>query len=409
MGERSSPHEVREPLRSVHLRDLLELPDLRSGVRAGDAHEAHGLRIREHAEPGAARELRRVLELEAEPEVGLVRPEAAIRLLVGHPRERRRDLDAEALAPDRDERPLDEPEELVAVREGHLDVELGDLLHPVGAEILVPEADRDLVVAVEARDHRQLLEDLRALRQREEPAPLQAARDDEVARALGCRLEEDRRLDVEEARRFHLAPDDPDHLRAEPQVLLELLPAEVEPAIAEAQRLVHALLVELERERRGARDDHEVVHLELDLPRRHLRVDGLRGARDDLALRLEDELVADLLRELRRGGRALGVDHDLARPRAVAEIDEHEPAVIPPAIGPAGERQLPADVLGPELPAHEVAPAHGNSLPERPSCPTTSSVDPARRMVALSGPTTTIAEAPSRAPWVSWPLSERPA
>ena len=71
---------------------------------------------------------------------------------------------------------LHEREQLLAVGERHLHVELRELLDTVGAEILVAEADRDLVVAVEAGHHRQLLEDLRALGQGEEPASLQAAR-----------------------------------------------------------------------------------------------------------------------------------------------------------------------------------------------------------------------------------------
>ena len=55
-----------------------------------------------------------------------------------------------------------------------------------------------------------------------------------------------------------------------------------------------------------------VVDLDLHRARRQVRVDGVGGAGDDLALGLEDELVADLLRELRRLGRMLGVDHELA-------------------------------------------------------------------------------------------------
>ena len=272
--------------------------------------------------------------------VGLVRAEPAVDLRVRHPRPRRRDLDAEALAPDGREHLLHRGEEHLAVGEAHLDVELGDLLHAVGPEVLVPEADRDLVVAVEARDHRQLLEDLRALRQREERALVQPARHDEVARALGRRLVEDRRLDVEEARRLHVPPDDPDHLRAEPEVPLQLLAAEVEPPVAEAERLVDVLLVELERERRRARDDRQLVDRELDLAGRHPVVDRLRRARDDLAARLQHELVADLPRERRRLRRPLGIDHELRDARAVAEVDEHEPAVVAPARRPAGEGQL---------------------------------------------------------------------
>ena len=209
---------------------------------------------------------------------------------------------------------LHEREEVLLLREGHLDVELRDLLDPVGAQVLVAEADRDLVVAVEAADHEQLLEDLRRLRQREEAALLQAARHDEVARALGRRLEEDRRLDVEEAVRLHLPADRRDQARAEPDVPLHPRPAQVEPPVAEAQRLVDPLLVELERQRRRAREDLEPVDLELDVTGRQVGVDVLRRASDDLALRAEDELVADLVRGLGRLRRPLGVDDELADP-----------------------------------------------------------------------------------------------
>ena len=83
-----------------------------------------------------------------------------------------RQLDVDALAPDRWHHALHEIDDELPVRERHLDVELRDLLDTVGAQVLVPEADGDLVVAVEAADDEQLLEDLRRLRQRVEAAGL---------------------------------------------------------------------------------------------------------------------------------------------------------------------------------------------------------------------------------------------
>ena len=61
------------------------------------------------------------------------------------------ELDADALAPDARDDPLHQREEELAVGERHLDVELRQLLEAVGARILVAEAARDLVVALEAR------------------------------------------------------------------------------------------------------------------------------------------------------------------------------------------------------------------------------------------------------------------
>jgi nitrate reductase NapAB chaperone NapD len=54
-------------------------------------------------------------------------------------------------------------------------VDLGELGLAVGAQVLVAEALGDLVVAVEARHHQQLLEELRRLRQREELPGVHAA------------------------------------------------------------------------------------------------------------------------------------------------------------------------------------------------------------------------------------------
>src|SRR5205085_11720873 len=116
-------------------------------------------------------------------------------------------------------------------------------------------AARDLEVALEARDDEQLLEDLGRLGQREEPPRLEPRRDDEVARALRRGLAQDWRLDLEDARVFHGAPDRRDHSRTEAQVPLEAGAAQVDPAVPQAQRLVDAFVVELERQRRAARED----------------------------------------------------------------------------------------------------------------------------------------------------------
>ncbi len=103
------------------------------------------------------------------------------------------------LAADLDDHRLDEVHDPLLGDEAHLQVELGELRLAVAAQVLVAEAAGDLEVAVHAGDHQQLLELLRALRQGVDGAGLKPARDDEVARALGRGLEQDRRLDLDEA------------------------------------------------------------------------------------------------------------------------------------------------------------------------------------------------------------------
>jgi hypothetical protein len=79
---------------------------------------------------------------------------------------------------------LDGREHVFLRHEAHLDVELVEFQRPVGAQVLIAEARGDLEIAVEARDHQQLLELLRGLRQRVELARVQTRRHQEVARAF---------------------------------------------------------------------------------------------------------------------------------------------------------------------------------------------------------------------------------
>src|SRR6266550_1599837 len=199
--------EIREALRAPLLGDPFEPFEVGARELLGNAQETDGRRVREDAELGAARQLRHFLDLEPEAQVRLVRSIARLRLVPGHPLERALDLDVEAVAPDGSHRLLHQREDELLVGEGHLDVELRELLQAVGAEILVAEAARDLVVALEAGDDEQLLVDLRRLGQREEATRLQPRRDEEVTGPLGRRLAHDRRLDVDEAGRFHLCAD----------------------------------------------------------------------------------------------------------------------------------------------------------------------------------------------------------
>ena len=54
---------------------------------------------------------------------------------------------------------------IIAVDEGHFQVELGELGLAVAAQVFVAEAARDLEITVHAGDHQQLLQLLRRLRQ----------------------------------------------------------------------------------------------------------------------------------------------------------------------------------------------------------------------------------------------------
>src|SRR5205085_5850588 len=131
-------------------------------------------------------------------------------------------------------------------------------------------------------------------------------------------------------------------------------------------------------------------------------------AGDDLALGPEHELIADLAGRGRGFGAALRVDHQLADPARVAQVDEHEATVVASPRDPAGQRVPLADVLLAQLASADVAPGHRLSLSASSAVGTSSSSSPERRILERSGPHSTTAFAPSRFAFVTWPLNERP-
>ena len=187
-----------------------------------------------------------------------------------------------------------------------------------------------------------------------------------------------------------------DRLRARADVALQLLAAQVEPAVADAQRLVDALLVELERQRRRAR--LRISSSSACTSISPVAIAGLTvsaRALDDRAARADDELVAQLMRQLGRGGRVLRVDHDLDDAALVAQVDEDEPAEVAPPRDPAGERDRAALVARPQLAAEldrasVIGRERSDEVVERTTC---SSAPAARIAASVARAITTVARA----------------
>src|SRR5207244_12586435 len=117
---------------------------------------------------------------------------------------------------------------------------------------------------------------------------------------------------------------------------------------------------------------------------------------DDLADRLQHELVADIVGRLRRSGGALGVDDELGLAGVVAEVYEDEPTVVAARVDPAGEGHAAIGVVRAQLPAHRVAPGHQSS--ER-LCTTRSSSPRRRTSYVPSLRATRPVSAPRRGAW----------
>ena len=264
---------------------------------------------------------------------------------------------------DLDRHPLDERHDRGLVDEAHLEVELGELRLAVAAQVLVAEAAGDLEVAVDARDHQQLLELLGALGQGVDVARLEAARDDEVARALRGALDQDGGLDLDEAVGVVDLADRLDEAAAQQEAALHRLAPDVEVAVLEAEGLVDRRVgvVEVERRRLRLVEDPHGAGLELDVAGRELRVLRAGLAPLDDALERHDELGSQAAGLGVRLGGVARVDHHLRDPVPVAQVDEDQLPVVAPPVDPAGELRRRARVVRPQVPAGVGAVGRGEA------------------------------------------------
>ncbi len=246
--------------------------------------------------------------------------------------------------------PFHDAEHVVLVDEAHLDVDLRELGLAIEAQVFVTEAFDDLKVFVEARDHVELLEELRALREREEFPRAHAARHEEVSGAARRVLHHHRRLELEEAVFVEIASRDLVGLVADAERALERRAAEVEVAILEAFFLRGVeVVLDLEGRGVGLVEDRELDRVDLDLAGRQARV-HVRAAAEDRAADADDPLGSERLREVMRllreiaVARELRVEDDLRDALTVAQIDEDAAAMVAVARHPSEQDDFLAGV-----------------------------------------------------------------
>ena len=152
----------------------------------------------------------------------------------------------------------------------------------------------------------------------------------------------------------------------QPQPLTHHLAAQIEIAVAQAHFLAD-LLVELERQGLGAVEELDALRDELDLAGGEVRVHGAGGPLAHRAGTAHHVLVAQPLGFREHLGR-VRVEDDLQQPLAVAQVDEDHPAVVAPAVHPAGDRDLAAELLLVDLSA--VMRAHeARDVTDAPTAP----------------------------------------
>ncbi len=164
---------------------------------------------------------------------------------------------------------------------------------------------------------------------------MRAARHQVIACALGRRLGQHRRFDVDET----LAVEEFAHRTRDGVTLAQArghdLAAQIDVAVLEPHFLAH-LLVELERQRVGAIQDLDGARHDLDAAGSEVRVDRTGRALAHLALDAHHELVAELFGVGEHLGRVRVAD-DLHQALAVAQVDEDHAAVVAPPMHPADD------------------------------------------------------------------------
>ena len=138
------------------------------------------------------------------------------------------------------------------------------------------------------------------------------------------------------------------------------LAAQVDVAVAKPRLLpdLAAEALDAERRRLGVSKQLGSCDADLELPGGEVRVHGLRIAADRGARGTQDVLgakpvgkldpiLADLVR----------MEDELDQPRAVAQVDEHDPAVVAAAMHPAGDADLAANPVLEHLTGPRVAVA----------------------------------------------------
>ena len=274
-------------------------------------------------------------EFELHAQIGLVGAEAVHGLGVGHDGEFAQ-FHAQRLPENLRDHFLEQAANVLLVQKRGFDIDLREFRLAVGAQVFVAEALGDLVVAVKAGHHQQLLEELGRLRQREKVPVMHAAGHQVIARAFGRALGEHGCFDVDEAVLVQKLAHGHRHAVAQHEVALHHGAAQIQHAVRQARGLAQVLVVKLEGRRDGRVEHFQLVAQHFHLAAFEAVVRGAFRAGTHQACDLHAELVAQVFRRFEHGG-AVGVANHLHIAFAVAQVDEDHAAVVAPAVHPAAQ------------------------------------------------------------------------
>ena len=218
-----------------------------------------------------------IAQFQCNAQVRLVRTVAAHGLGIGQARELGGQLYALHFGEDIADQVFNVVLDIALGNEGEFHVQLGELGLPVSAQVLVAEAAGNLVVAVHAGHHQQLLEQLRRLRQRKKLARMHARRHQVIAGTFRRGLGQDRGFDVLETGRIQMPAQGLYQGDALAHALLHHRAAQIQIAILQPHVLARGF-VRVEGQLVGLVQDLDGLGDDLDLAGGDARVDAFAGA-----------------------------------------------------------------------------------------------------------------------------------
>ncbi len=235
----------------------------------------------------------------------------------------------------------------------HFKVDLGEFGLAIGAQIFVAEAADDLKIFIEARDHQNLLEQLRRLRQGVKHAGLDAAGDEIIAGAFGGGAGHERGFDFEEALGCEVVADGERDFVTQFDIGLHGVAAQVDVTIFQAHLFVREHSVGRQKRQRFRHvQNAQLFDDEFDFSGGDVGVDGVGVAALDGSDGRDHELVAQRLGLLVHGCIQFVVEDDLGHAGAVAEVDEDDLAEVAAAVDPSHEHNFFARIGEPKFSVH---------------------------------------------------------
>ena len=233
---------------------------------------------------------------------------------------------------------FDERQDFFLIHEGHFHVQLSEFRLAVGAQVFIAEAAGDLIVAIHAGNHEQLLENLRRLRQGVELAFVDAARYEVVAGAFRRALAQFRRFNIDEAVFVQERAHSVFYFMAHDEVVLHFRTAQVEIPVFQADLFIDVDVVfNVERRRLGRVENTQLFAADFNRAGLHLRVYRILIAHAHDAADSQNVFRTDLFGLFKGNFFVIRRGYDLYNARTVAEIDENQSAVVAAAFHPAAQ------------------------------------------------------------------------